>query len=194
MEKIEIRHKIKAMKSMLLETEKNEAAEKAFARLEETAAFILAEKILMYHSLPDELSTRAFLKKWCMLKKFYLPRVNGVDLDILPYDETRLELGSFHIEEPTGSETVDADEIELVVVPAVAYDRKGNRLGRGKGFYDRLLKSSRATKIGIAYDFQIVEEIPVEDHDVPVDLVITPGECLVLREVPGKSLADITSK
>ena len=52
MEKIEIRHKIKAMKSMLLETEKNEAAEKAFARLEETAAFILAEKILMYHSLP----------------------------------------------------------------------------------------------------------------------------------------------
>lgn len=186
MEKIEIRHKIKAMKSMLLETEKNEAAEKAFARLEETAAFILAEKILMYHSLPDELSTRAFLKKWCMLKKFYLPRVNGVDLDILPYDETRLELGSFHIEEPTGSETVDADEIELVVVPAVAYDRKGNRLGRGKGFYDRLLKSSRATKIGIAYDFQIVEEIPVEDHDVPVDLVITPGECLVLRKVAGK--------
>lgn len=187
MDKREIRHKIKAMKAMLLETEKIEAAEKVFARLEETAAFMLAEKILMYHSLPDELSTREFLKKWGTLKKFYLPRVNGVNLDILPYDESRLELGAFHIEEPTGSDTVDADEIELVVVPAVAYDRKGNRLGRGKGFYDRLLKSSRATKVGIAYDFQIVEEIPTEEHDVPMDLVITPGGCLVLRKsVVGK--------
>jgi len=181
MEKIEIRHKIKAMKSMLLETEKNEAAEKAFARLEETAAFILAEKILMYHSLPDELSTRAFLKKWCMLKKFYLPRVNGVDLDILPYDETRLELGSFHIEEPTGSETVDADEIELVVVPAVAYDRKGNRLGRGKGFYDRLLQSAKATTIGVGYGFQLVDEVPTEPHDQGVDMVITENATIIIR-------------
>ena len=181
MEKNEIRRKIKAMKSMLLETEKLESAERVFERLEQTAAFIMANKILMYHSLPDELSTHRFLRKWADRKQLYLPRVNGVNLDILPYDESRLELGSFHIEEPTGQNTVNADEIEVIVVPAVAYDRKGNRLGRGKGFYDRLLASTRATKIGVAYEFQIVDEVPTEPHDVAMDIVISPEGCHICR-------------
>lgn len=158
---------------MLSEEEKMQAASQVFDLLEKTAAFILADRILMYHSLPDELQTHAFLKKWNSRKQFFLPRVNGVNLDILPYDESRLELGAFHIEEPSGNDTVDADSIELIIVPAVAYDRSGNRLGRGKGFYDRLLQESKATKIGVAYEFQIYDELPVEPHDVPVDFVIT---------------------
>ncbi|MBD5176512.1 MAG: 5-formyltetrahydrofolate cyclo-ligase [Bacteroidales bacterium] len=178
MEKSDIRRKIKAMRQMLSEAERISAAEEVFNRLEQTAAFLMADKVLMYHSLPDELSTHAFLKKWGSRKRFYLPRVNGVNLDILPYDESRLELGSFHIEEPTGNDTVDADEIELIVVPAVAYDRRGNRLGRGKGFYDRLLSSARATKIGVGYEFQLVDEIPAESHDVPMDYVITQSVTL----------------
>lgn len=173
MEKNEIRRKIKALRSMLIETEKMSAADEVFARLERTAAFLLADHILMYHSLPDELSTHRFLRKWSGRKHFYLPRVNGVNLDILPYDETRLELGSFHIEEPTGQNTVSSDDIELIIVPGVAYDRKGNRLGRGKGFYDRLLASTRATKMGVGYEFQLVDEIPAESHDIKMDFVIT---------------------
>lgn len=182
MEKHEIRRKIKAMKSMLLDSERLSAADEVFARLEETAAFMMANRILMYHSLPDELSTHKFLKKWKDRKQFFLPRVNGVNLDILPYDETRLELGSFHIEEPTGLNTVSPDEIEVVVVPAVAFDRRGNRIGRGKGFYDRLLSTTRATKIGVGYEFQIFDEIPAEDHDVTMDIVISPSGCRIIRK------------
>lgn len=181
MEKNEIRRKIKGLKSMLLAKEQQEAAEQVFSFLEKTAAFLMADRILMYHSLPDELSTRKFLDKWHARKKFYLPRVNGVNLDILPYDESRLELGAFHIEEPTGDNTVSPEEIELVVVPAVAYDRQGNRLGRGKGFYDRLLATTRATKIGVAYEFQIVDEIPCEPHDVKMDMVISQSGIKVIR-------------
>ncbi|MBD5287528.1 MAG: 5-formyltetrahydrofolate cyclo-ligase [Muribaculaceae bacterium] len=173
MEKNEIRRKIKAMRSMLLEAEKMSAADEVFEQLEKTAAFLLADRILMYHSLPDELSTHRFLDKWHGRKSFYLPRVNGVNLEILPYDESRLELGAFHIEEPTGNNTVPAEDIELVIVPAVAYDRSGNRLGRGKGFYDRLLATTKATKVGVGYEFQIVDEIPAEPHDVKMDMVIT---------------------
>lgn len=173
MEKAEIRRKIKHLRMMLSEAEKLFAAEEVFNHLEKTAAFLLAEKILMYHSLPDELPTHAFLSKWSGRKQFYLPRVNGVNLDILPYDESRLELGAFHIEEPTGTDTISPEEIELIVVPAVAYDSRRNRLGRGKGFYDRLLATTKATKIGIGYTFQMVEEIPTEEHDVPMDFVIT---------------------
>ena len=160
------------MRSMLLEAEKMSAADEVFEQLEKTAAFLLADRILMYHSLPDELSTHRFLDKWHGRKSFYLPRVNGVNLEILPYDESRLELGAFHIEEPTGNNTVPAEDIELVIVPAVAYDRSGNRLGRGKGFYDRLLATTKATKVGVGYEFQIVDEIPAEPHDVKMDMVI----------------------
>ena len=173
MEKSDIRRKIKALRTMLSDEDKNSAAEEVFEQLEKTAAFLLADKILMYHSLPDELQTIAFLKKWGNRKKFFLPRVNGVNLDILPYDQSRLELGSFQIEEPTGDDLTDPAEIELIIVPAVAFDRNGNRLGRGKGFYDRLLQTTRATKIGVGYDFQLIEEIPAEPHDIPMDIVIT---------------------
>ncbi len=164
---------------MLSESERRTAAEAIFEKLENTAAFMLADKILMYHSLPDEVDTRNFLKKWGQRKNFYLPRVNGVNLDILPYDETRLELGSFHIEEPTGNDTINPDEVEVIIVPAVAYDHQGNRLGRGKGFYDRLLGSTHATTIGIGYDFQLLDSLPVEEHDVPMDMVITQNTVII---------------
>lgn len=167
---------------MLDEREKVSAADQVFGRLEQTAAFMMADRILMYHSLPDELSTRSFLHKWADRKKFYLPRVNGVNLDILPYDETRLELGAFHIEEPSGNDLADPSEIELIVVPAVAFDRKGNRLGRGKGFYDRLLKTTNAIKIGVGYEFQVFDELPSEPHDVPVDMIITQTETIILKQ------------
>lgn len=173
MNKEAIRLRVKSRKNLLDENERAEAARRVFEMVESTAAFIMAEHILMYHSLPDELSTRGFLDRWHSRKHFYLPRVNGVNLDILPYDRSRLHLGAFNIEEPDGSETADINDIELIIVPGVAYDRRGNRIGRGKGFYDRLLRDSHAVTIGVAYDCQLVDEIEPDEFDVPVDYVIT---------------------
>lgn len=173
MKKEDVRRRVKAQKSILDESERITAAQAVFDMLEKTAAFMMSDHILMYHSLPDELPTTTFLDKWSGRKHFYLPRVNGLNLEILPYDRSRLALGTFHIEEPTGDETVSVNDIELVIVPAVGYDSRGNRVGRGKGYYDRLLAESRATKVGVAYDFQVVDEIESEPHDVRVDIVIT---------------------
>lgn len=164
---------MRAQKSLLDPAEKMRAAEAVFSALEKSAAFMMADNILLYHSLPDELSTLAFIDKWHDRKHFFLPRVNGVNLDILPYDRSRLAIGAFHIEEPQGDETCSMDDIEMVVVPAVAYDRRGNRVGRGKGYYDRLLAGTRALKVGVGYAFQLLDEIEAEDHDVRVDIVIT---------------------
>ena len=180
-EKNELRYKIKNLREVMPVSSRLEAAMDVFSRLEKTAAFMLADRIMMYHSLPDELSTHEFLKKWSGRKRFYLPRVNGVDLEVLPYEESRLELGSFHIEEPTGNDVTDPSEIELVVVPAVAYDRKGRRLGRGKGFYDRFLTHTKATKVGVGYEFQLVDELPSEPHDVNMDIVITQHTTLIIK-------------
>lgn len=181
MNKDEIRRHVRNRKTLLNETDRISAAERVFAILEQTAEFMLASNILMYHSLPDELSTREFIDKWSSRKHFFLPRVNGVNLDILPYDRQHLALGSFHIEEPTGDETVSIDDIELIITPGVAYDRRGGRLGRGKGYYDRLLAGSKAVKIGVGYDFQLVDEIPQEPHDVRMDAVITESGYIVIR-------------
>lgn len=178
-DKKEIRKKIKNMRLMLTEAEKMSAAAAVFERLEKSAPFLMANHILLYHSLPDELSTHAFLEKWGTTKRFYLPRVNGVDLEILPYEQSRLELGSFHIEEPTGDDLVNPSILELIVTPGVAFDRKGTRLGRGKGYYDRLLATTKATKIGVAYHFQMIDELPAEPHDVPVDMVITDRDIYI---------------
>lgn len=181
MKKEEIRHRIKAHKALLSEIERGRAAASVFALLEKSAAFIMADKILMYHSLPDELSTLEFINKWHDRKHFFLPRVNGVDLEVLPYDRSRLQYGAFHIEEPTGDDVEEIDNIELIVVPAVAYDRNGNRVGRGKGYYDRLLGRTRATKIGVGYDFQLVDDIETEPHDVTMDIIITESGTITVK-------------
>jgi 5-formyltetrahydrofolate cyclo-ligase len=174
MDKKEIRKNIKSLRLSLSLEEKNQAASNVFSRLEELNVFQSAEAVLLYYSLPDELPTPEFLKRWSGKKKIYLPRVVGNDLEILPYDENLLNTGAFNIEEPTGDNSVPITDIDLVIVPAVAFDENGYRLGRGKGFYDRLLAGSNVIKIGVGYEFQLLPSLPIEPHDVPMDVIITP--------------------
>lgn len=178
-----IRAQIRAAKALVGEAERRSAATSVFNRLEKMAAFMMADRILMYHSLPDELSTHEFLDRWGKRKRFFLPRVNGVNLDILPYDKSNLRLGAFHIEEPDGYDTTSFDDIEMIIVPAVAFDRKGNRVGRGKGYYDRLLATTRALKVGVGYDFQLRPDGDIEpaQNDVPLDVIITESTLLIVR-------------
>lgn len=173
MNKETVRSRMRARKALLSNDERLSAANAVFRQVEQNPAFMLAERILVYHSLPDELSTIDFIDRWHTRKRFFLPRVNGVNLDILPYDRSRLHLGAFHIEEPDGEELTPVEDIELIIVPGVAYDRRGRRVGRGKGYYDRLLSGTKAVKIGVAYDFQLVDDIDTDEFDVPVDIVIT---------------------
>ena len=107
-------------------------------------------------------------------KSIYLPRVSGDDLEIVPYNgpQSLDDNNKFHIGEPVG-EPVDPSCLELIIVPAVALDANRNRLGRGKGFYDRLLGSTDCPTIGVVCDFQLVDEVPVEPHDRPLDCVVT---------------------
>lgn len=172
MDKDFIRRRVKARKNLLEPTERYQAARRVFDRIEQMAAFVMANRILIYNSLPDELSTREFIERWTGRKTFYLPRVNGLDLEILPYSPTSGRPGAFGIEEPEGSDLHDVTEMEMIIVPGIAYDRTGARIGRGRGFYDRLLCRSRALSVGVAYDFQIFDTLPTEPHDVAVDWVV----------------------
>ncbi|MBO5748974.1 MAG: 5-formyltetrahydrofolate cyclo-ligase [Muribaculaceae bacterium] len=179
MDKKEIRKEIKRLRLSLDNEQKEMFADQVFTQLEELQEFKQADHIMFYHSLPDELPTLRYLNKWSTSKHLYLPRVNGEELDILPYSEDSLDSGAFDIIEPTGQDLVDDSKIELVIVPAVAFDKSKNRLGRGKGFYDRLLKKAcNAKTIGVGYDFQLMESLPVEPHDVPMEIVVTPSNVI----------------
>ena len=145
------------------------------AALEAHPAFRTASTILLYHSLPDEVDTHSFIRKWSAKKQILLPVVTGDDLELRVYTGPGdLATGAYGIEEPTGALFTDYDAIDFIVVPGVAFDRNGNRLGRGKGYYDRLLpRIPSAYKAGICFPFQIVEEVPAEMFDIRMDKVIT---------------------
>lgn len=174
MGKREIRNRIKELKSRLSETEKNESIDSVFTAIERMDVFKKAKNILLYNSLPDEIGTKRAIECWEKTKNVFLPRVNGNDIEILRYDSDNISVGAFGIEEPAGNNIFDMKEIDLAIVPGIAFDKTGNRIGRGKGYYDRLLAGSDIATIGIGYDCQLVDQIPVETHDVSVDIVVTP--------------------
>lgn len=179
MDKASIRKLMKTKKASLSADDKQMEADMVLRSIEKMPCFQKAQSVLMYYSLPDELPTHNFVQKWAAEKKVYLPRVVGDDLEIAPYGELATD-GKYGIEEPTAA-SVSPEEIDLVIVPAVALDAKGNRLGRGKGYYDRLLpQCPQAYKIGVALECQLLEELPVDSFDVPLDAVLTTSNEIII--------------
>ncbi|HJD92078.1 5-formyltetrahydrofolate cyclo-ligase [Bacteroides coprosuis] len=135
-----------------------------------------AETVLLYYSLPDEVDTHSFVKYWSKFKKIILPVVVGDDLELRVYSgEQDLKQGSYGIWEPCGTLFTDYKEIDLVIVPGIAFDDSGNRIGRGKGYYDKLLPKIEAYKMGICFPFQYLVDriIPTEETDIQMDKVLT---------------------
>jgi 5-formyltetrahydrofolate cyclo-ligase len=143
-----------------------------------------AHSILFYAPLPDELDVWPLLEKLLKTKKvcalpafddatqFYSARrVKDLETDIFT--------GKFGVSEPLLScEEIPLDQFDLVLVPGVAFDMSGNRLGRGRGFYDRILSAASGIRCGVAYDFQLLESIPAEAHDAQVNFIFTPMRCV----------------
>ena len=146
-----------------------------------------ARTILFFAPLPDELDVWPVLELslalgiTCALpffdaeKKTYGAReIKNLATDII--------LGKFDVREPAASCTeIPLEKFDLVLVPGIAFDLFGNRLGRGLGFYDRLLQAVSGVKCGICYDLQLVGNIPMEPHDVKVDFVLTPAKIINAR-------------
>ncbi|WP_321332836.1 5-formyltetrahydrofolate cyclo-ligase [uncultured Bacteroides sp.] len=144
------------------------------ALLEKHPVFRAAHTILIYHSKADEVQTHEFIEKWSKSKKILLPVVVRDELELRVYSGPQsLRTGSYGIEEPTGPLFTDYASIDMAIIPGVAFDDSGHRLGRGKGYYDKLLPSIAAYKAGICFPFQLVEEVPAEAFDIRMDTIIT---------------------
>lgn len=177
-EKDKIRKEIKERKKELTEEEKQLAAQAIFSIIESRPEFIKAKTLLLYWSMPDEVPTHEFIKKWSASKLILLPVVKGHHMTIRPFvGEDGLSKGDWNVMEPTSSHDY-LKMINLVIVPGVAFDRKKRRLGRGKGYYDKYFKSKRLEKWGLCFDFQLYNTIPTASFDVMMDVVFTPSELI----------------
>lgn len=153
----------------------------ACSRLQQDGLWQEARCLLLFAPLPDELDiwplVRDALAKGKVLA---LPRFEtelGVYSPRQIADIGRdLQRGQFGINEPKMEcPVISLNRLDFVLVPGVAFDLNGYRIGRGKGFYDRLLASVRGIKCGVAFDQQVVSEVPVEPHDVHLDYLLTPS-------------------
>jgi 5-formyltetrahydrofolate cyclo-ligase len=145
-----------------------------------------SDSILFFAPLPDEPDLWPSLPVALAAgKQVFLPRfisaTNSYAACQVKIPDTDLKIGQFGIREP--SETcpqIPLNRLDFVLVPGVAFDLHGRRLGRGKGFYDQLLAAVRGKTCGVAFDEQIVTEIPVEPHDVLLNCILTPSRWIQL--------------
>ncbi len=146
------------------------------------ASYRRARTVLAYAGFGSELQTEDFLRRTLGLgKTLLLPRVNretkSLDLYEVKNLERDLESGTWGIREPNLDICSPADirAVDFVLVPGVAFDSRGGRLGYGAGFYDRLLanRPSQAWLVAGAFEIQMIEHVPMHEHDVPVDMVVT---------------------
>ncbi len=150
------------------------------AKLFGLEAFKKAKTILFYASLPGEVNTFAMITKAIELKKHICLPVVANQRTMIPTltkTMTDLETGQYGISQPRhdASLEVNPKDIDAVIVPGLSFDKFCNRLGRGKGYYDRFLSTLplNTVTIGLAFDFQLVDRLPVEEHDVPLSVVIS---------------------
>lgn len=144
--------------------------------------------ILIYYSLPDEIDTQIFLADNIDRFKFYLPKINSENnkLSIHPLLDlkTSISKGNFNIFEPVTQEEPNLDILDCIIIPARAIDVEGNRLGRGKGYYDRFLTkitNNKTTLACLLYHCQFIPEVPAECFDLPIEYCITNKGVFHLR-------------
>jgi 5-formyltetrahydrofolate cyclo-ligase len=174
------KHAIRQQMRLLIEKKSEEEKKKeaviVFNKIELLEQFKTANSILLYWSTKNEIPTHDFIAKWGDKKKILLPSVVGNDIVIKQYTD-RMRKGALGIWEPD-TEDQYFGEIDLAIIPGVAFDGKRNRMGRGRGFYDRFLSNHKCTKIGICFDIQILTRIPTNSNDKKMDWVISPNESI----------------
>lgn len=168
-----IRKAVKERVAAMSESDKQTEADVLFSYLENSELVRNSKKILLYHPMTDEIDVMKAVRKWAETKEIYLPAIEGDDIVIRQYkSEQDLKIGKYGILEPVGAVLDNPEEKNLVIVPGRAFDIRGYRLGRGKGYYDRLLPKMRAIKIGVCFDCQYIFRVPAEEHDIPMDYVV----------------------
>ena len=180
-----------------------EAAERSGTACERAVGldeFAPAGSVMIYLPIRSELDPTAIARAaWSAGKTVLVPKVDWsarrMDAVVLSSLDEPMFTDRYGLRTPAAGATWPIDKIDLIVVPAMAYDRSGHRLGRGGGFYDRFLGRDglTGTTCGLAFSEQLLDAVPRSEHDVPVDIVVTDREVLRFgsgRRGAGKNTAE----
>jgi 5-formyltetrahydrofolate cyclo-ligase len=185
MDKEKLRSDLRKRLLKITPAERAEKSWRACENLIETGEFQNACTVMMYMPLPHELDiSEAILKAWQMGKIVAVPKISWEQRHMIPVEITSLETGFstevLGLRNPVNGRPVPFEDIDLVVTPALGYDRKGHRLGRGGSYYDNFLANEqlKAVRCGMGFDEQVVDEVPVGEHDEPIDFLVTDKEVI----------------
>ncbi len=185
MEKVELRQEMRNRLLALSAEQRKEKSRKACRNLISTEPYQDASIIMMYLSLPHEVdTTEAILHAWQLGKTVAVPKISWQQRHMIAVQITSLDTGfstgAWGLRNPMAGVPIPFGQIDLVVTPALGFDRKGNRLGRGGSFYDRFFanKDLTAARCGLAFAEQILESVPTLEHDEPVELLVTDEEVI----------------
>lgn len=185
MEKVELRRELRNRLLTISPEQRKEKSRKACKNLIAAQSFQDASVIMLFLSLPHEVDTsEAILYAWQLGKIVAVPKISWQQRHMIPVRinslETGFTTGAWGLRDPVTGTPVPFGQIDLVVAPALGFDRQGNRLGRGGSFYDRFFanKDVVASRCGLAFAEQIMESIPVTESDEPVDFIVTDEEVI----------------
>jgi 5-formyltetrahydrofolate cyclo-ligase len=192
MDKGRLRRELRRLLTAMQPEQRIEKSRRACHNLTSTPEFQKASVIMMYLSLPHEVDTaEAMLQAWRLGKTVVVPKIMWRQRQMIPVRIDTLE-ADFSTEvpglrNPTVGMLVPFDQIDLIVTPGLGFDRRGNRLGRGGSYYDRFFSNERlkATRCGFAFAEQVVDSVPVSEHDQPVDLLVTDEGVIYLNSRKG---------
>ena len=179
-DKSTIRHQLRQKLEALTDAQRQSKSLAATALLTATPEFASARIVMLYLTAAFELDTAPLaLKCWQAGKAVVVPKVSWDQRRMLPVEisslQTRMTTTGPGVREPVSGQPMPVNLIDLVIVPGVGFSRKGHRIGRGMGFYDRFLAQPEFIGIscGMGFEEQVVPELPVLDHDMPLAMLCT---------------------
>lgn len=185
MNKNELRLKMKAVRRSLTDEEISAKSENIISRFIMLEEYKKARELSVYMSAFKEPDTLPLIMHSMDLNKKIAVPVSNTDTRTLTLaylgDNANLKKGAYGISEPELIIAADKNDIDIIAVPGLAFDKTGNRLGFGMGYYDNLLADMSAVKVGFCYDFQLMELLPAEEHDISMDIIITETKIIYRR-------------
>ncbi len=192
MDKAELRHQLRNRLLAMPPEQRKEKSKRACRNLISTEQYQSASIIMLFLSLPHEVDTsEAILQAWQLGKTIAVPKISWQQRHMIPVQisslETGFATGAGGLRNPVAGVPIPFGQIDLVVAPALGFDRLGNRLGRGGSFYDRFFANKEviASRCGLAFAEQIMDSIPITASDEPVDFVVTDEEVIRRDEQKG---------
>ncbi len=182
--KKEIRKRVLAERDRLSAEQRTSKSREIEKRLISLPEFNASQAVLFFAAFKSEVDTAPMIRNALASgKRVILPKVAGKELslfEIKDFDRD-VSLGSWNIPEPHEAMPARMAEVDLVVVPGVAFDEQCNRIGYGAGFYDKLLASFRGSTVAIAFEVQIVHSVPIDSHDIPVQKIVTEKRVITAK-------------